>query len=420
MTLSASRIWRPSPAAAIMLAALLGWAPFALRADPTPSGAESGRFQVSLITILPGPSLYSAFGHTGLRVVDAASDRDLFYNYGLSARDFDLGFALGMFAGRMEFMVGAGRTADVLGFYSGVENRTIFEQVLDLDEAQGSSLVETLRRDIRPENRIYNYRYFSDNCTTRVAAMLQALANEDGGGGGGGVDGKPETPSGTAVPRMTVRASIKGVLGERDWLVFVVDMLMGPNVDRKPTAGDAIFLPEQLMDWAEAATVEGRSLVRATRTVYEAEPSSAAFSVPPAIAAAILLGLSVVVALLRRRRLAAAFDSLLFGFALIVGLGVALFWLLAGYEEAAWNVNLLWANAAPAIALAAGAKASRRGAAAWLFRAAAVAAGLVAALGGLGVQSVGPEARLLACAIMVRCADRGFRRGAPRGAASAT
>jgi len=157
-----------------------------------------------------------------------------------------------------------------------------------------------------------------------------------------------------------------------------------------------------------------------------------------------------------------------------VAAAILLFWFCAGYPEAAWNLNLLWAGPVPLIALiwaaAAGKRAGKqtgqpgksgRGSGAYtgspnivagktgksggvsggntgpanivegtaknsltaprlLFTVCAVCAGLVAAAGGFGVQSIDPAARILALAVAVRCADRGgllgirlFRKVAP-------
>ncbi|MCP5452379.1 MAG: DUF4105 domain-containing protein [Spirochaetaceae bacterium] len=386
-------------AAALALAAALP-----ALAEPAPTASP---YKVSLITILPGKALYSSFGHSGLRVVDTRSGRDLFYNYGLSAHPFDAKFALGMFAGRMEFMVGAGGTSSVLGFYSGVENRTIIEQDLALDDAQAAALVAALRHDARPENRVYNYRYFSDNCTTRVAVMLQRTAGED--------------PGSRAVdPSMTVRASVNGTLAGRPWLTFVVNLLMGPTVDREARTGDPIFLPGHLMDWADGASNGGasdpaardRPFVSVTRTLYEAVPDEGgpAGPGPAAVAAAFLVAALAVTALRGRARpLAAAFDAVLASLALVVGAAILLFWLCADYGEAAWNLNLLWASALPLLALILGGRrlpAKARSASAALYAVSAACAALVAVAGGFGAQSVLPAARLVALALAIRWADR--------------
>ena len=379
--------------------------PLAAQVAPVGASPTGAPYKVSLITILPGKALYSSFGHSGLRVVDTRNGRDLFYNYGLSAHPFDAKFALGMFAGRMEFMVGAGGTSSVLGFYSGVENRTIIEQDLDLDDAQVAALVAALRHDARPENRVYNYRYFSDNCTTRVAVMLQRTAGEDPGS-------RPVDPA------LTVRASVNGTLAGRPWLTFVVNLLMGPTVDRAAGTGDPIFLPGHLMDWAADAANGGaadpsdrsRPIVSATRTLYEAEPTTGRAGLGPTAFAALLVAASIAVTALgaRLRPIAAAFDATCAALAVVVGSAILLFWLCAGYDEAAWNLNLLWASALPLAATLLGGRrrsAKARSAATALYAFSAACAALVAIAGGLGVQTVLPAIRLVALALALRWAD---------------
>ncbi|HBK59005.1 MAG TPA: hypothetical protein DDZ37_06620, partial [Spirochaetaceae bacterium] len=93
--------------------------------------APSEEITVSLITILPGPSLYAAFGHSAIRIVDRQKGTDRLYNYGISVHPFDARFALGMLTGHMEFMVAALDTQESFAFYRDVENRTIIEQVLN-------------------------------------------------------------------------------------------------------------------------------------------------------------------------------------------------------------------------------------------------------------------------------------------------
>ncbi len=104
---------------------------------------------VSLITILPGQPLYSSFGHTAIRVVNTESREDILYNYGLSVYPFNLRFLGKMLIGKMDFMVDALKTDETLRFYRGVENRTIIEQVLNLESKQVENIVATLEHDVR-------------------------------------------------------------------------------------------------------------------------------------------------------------------------------------------------------------------------------------------------------------------------------
>ena len=327
-----------------------------LAAAPAGSAAWRTEPQVSLITILPGKALYSSFGHTAIRVLDPKAGSDVLYNYGLSENPFDLTFAARMLVGRMEFTVGVLDTKSELQFYSQDENRTIIEQRLDLDEAQKESMLSALETNALPENRIYNYRYFSDNCATRV------------------------------------------------WKIF------------KTLDSDApVFLPEELMNWtagiAKSGTKSETKLVDSTKTLYEARPErKKATGITPLVAAIALLAIALALGLFMRKDnpTAICFDAILFGAAAVVCLAILLFWIAAGYGEVGPNLNLLWAIPLPLVALLRGRKPSGARAAMILFRITAVAAALVAILGGLGIQSISPAIRFIALAIALRCLVRGL------------
>ncbi len=417
--------------------------------------------RISLVTILPGKALYSSFGHTAIRIIDRRSGADTLYNYGLSADPFDLRFAIGMFAGRMNFMVGAGKTERALAFYREVENRSIVEQVLDLSEAQKRSLISSLRHDTRPENRVYNYRYFSDNCTTRVAVMLEDLSG----------DSRADDP---VDPSRTLRVNLNEVLAERPWLRFVIGTLIGPAVDAPPAPGDPLFLPAPLYDWAAGARNlrwGGAPFVSETIVLYEKRPEEKPRRwFTPITSALLILAAALSFPLIsftrrksrhdgsgnearsgeKRRRLernrnrekksarsgvrkargqargqtgsgrnlrqsggiwAGIFDIFLCVVSLMVGAAILLFWFLAGYQEIAWNLNLLWASPLPLAALIllrAARRLRKSGAAARvIFLITAVCAFMLALTGGLGLQSIEPAPRILAMAIALRCADRG-------------
>jgi hypothetical protein len=402
----------PTVAAIIIAMALLSGGPCAVSAEQATSAAKAAgatresEIQVSLITILPGKALYSAFGHSAIRVMDPRSGADVLFNYGFATKPFDLLFALNMLAGKMEFMAAVVDTQDSIVFYSQEENRTIIEQRLALDDAQKASMLSTLSMNVRPENRNYNYRYFSDNCATRPWKIIYSTAAS-------------ATASAQSLPRPTLRESIARVLAKRPWIGFAIDLMLGPGADAPVRASAPIFLPGELMDWTaglpRAGTNGGDKLVESTEILYTAHPERGpGIDIPPLAVAVALLAIALALSLFLRASHPAAisFDAILFGAGAIVCLAIGLFWLSAGYGEVAWNLNLLWALPLPLIALVWG-RGGRRDSrvATILFRIAAVAAGLVALLGGVGIQSIAPAMRLIALAISLRCLSRGIGTG---------
>jgi hypothetical protein len=97
------------------------------------------------------------------------------------------------------------------------------------------------------------------------------------------------------------------------------------------------------------------------------------------------------------------FDAALFALATVAGACILLFWLAAGYPEVACNLNLLWANPLPLAALIVSRLAPKSHASRTLSALTAALAFLCAATGGLGLQHIPVELRIVALAVGVRC-----------------
>jgi hypothetical protein len=65
-----------------ILLLLLTLSPHRLIAQ-SPNRVLSDNAQIYLLTCTPGEELWSKYGHTGIRVVDAKSDMDIVFNYGI-------------------------------------------------------------------------------------------------------------------------------------------------------------------------------------------------------------------------------------------------------------------------------------------------------------------------------------------------
>ena len=357
--------------------------------------APSEEITVSLITILPGPSLYAAFGHSAIRIVDRQKGTDRLYNYGISVHPFDARFALGMLTGHMEFMVAALDTQESFAFYRDVENRTIIEQVLNLDSDQIETLIAALKHDIRPENRIYNYRYFTDNCATRVWDLLAPFCTS------------PDVEN-AAQHNTSLRDQLYQAMIDNPWLRTGIDLLLGPAADKPRPADAPLFLPKQLLDTAAASSVVGLPgqvpFVQSSSIVYQAKkPPPPALRITPLAISLLILSISLISLLPHVGKRMLIFDCALFALAIIAGTSILLFWLAAGYPEVGFNLNLLWANPLPLAALIVSHRAPQSKTSRALSAMTAALAFLSVAGGGLGFQHIPVELSLLALAIGVRC-----------------
>src|SRR5579872_6213925 len=119
----------------------------------------SQQAKISVITMGPSQEeLYSAFGHSGIRVYDSAQHIDAFFNYGV----FDFNqphFYLNFARGNLNYMVDAFPYGDYRDYYI-EQHRFIHEQVLNLTTHQKQLVFDFLLRNIQPENQYYRYDYF--------------------------------------------------------------------------------------------------------------------------------------------------------------------------------------------------------------------------------------------------------------------
>ncbi len=132
------------------------------------SNADS--IQISLLTCSPGKEVWAQYGHTAIRYYDKESGEDLAINYGIFSLDqtyFIPRFVLGM----TDYRMGVQPMDIFLAQYS-YEGRGVVEQVLNLSAEDKEIIYKALQENMKPENVVYRYNYFFDNCTTRARDML--------------------------------------------------------------------------------------------------------------------------------------------------------------------------------------------------------------------------------------------------------
>ena len=257
------------------------------------AGAQSMRnpdsIQISLLTCSPGKEVWAQYGHTAIRYYDKESGEDLAINYGIFSLDqtyFIPRFVLGM----TDYRMGVQPMDMFLAQYS-YEGRGVVEQVLNLSAEDKEVIFEALQENMKPENVVYRYNYFFDNCTTRARDML---VNH--------LHGKVVYPP--AEEDATFRSMIHKWNNKYEWSQFGEDLLLGVNADRKTTKSEQQFLPENLRSDFDKATYKGKPLVKETNVLLDAETEVAepAFPLSPLSIALIFAAISLVMMLFSYRR----------------------------------------------------------------------------------------------------------------------
>ena len=256
-------------------------------------GAQSmtnpDRIQISLLTCSPGKEVWAQYGHTAIRYYDKESGEDLAINYGIFSLDqtyFIPRFVLGM----TDYRMGVQPMDMFLAQYS-YEGRGVVEQVLNLSAEDKKVIYEALQENMKPENVVYRYNYFFDNCTTRARDML---VNH--------LHGKVVYPP--AEEDATFRSMIHKWNNKYEWSQFGEDLLLGVNADRKTTKSEQQFLPENLRSDFDKARYNGKPLVKETNVLLDAETEVAepAFPLSPLSIALIFAVISLVMMLFSYRR----------------------------------------------------------------------------------------------------------------------
>ena len=221
--------------------------------------------QISLLTCSPGKEVWAQYGHTAIRYYNKESGEDLAINYGIFSLDqsyFIPRFVLGM----TDYRMGVQSMEQFLAQYE-YEGRGVTEQVLNLSAKDKEAIYKALQENLKPENVVYRYNYFFDNCTTRARDII---VNH--------LHGKVVYPP--ADSDATFRSMLHKWNNEYKWTQFGEDLLLGVNADRKTTKSEQQFLPENLKSDFDKATYNGKPLVNETRELLSAKTDTVEPSFP--------------------------------------------------------------------------------------------------------------------------------------------
>lgn len=290
---------------------------------------------VSILTCNPGTEVYSMHGHSAIRVTDPAQYLDVVFNYGVfsfESNDFLYRFAKGLTDYRMD----GGRFLRFIPEYE-EEKRSVYEQILNLPAEEKNKLFRALVENARPENRVYRYNFFVDNCATRVRDMIERNA--------GGQISFPDNH-----PTESYRKLIKHYHHSFRWFDLGIDLLVGKKAEEPVSAYGQMFLPDYLKDqFAKAEiTIEGnpQPLVLETRTLREYPNSKLNSDLPwPAIVFGVLFLIIAAISIrtFLRKEKTDWLDYWLFGLSGFSGLIIGWFTLYSEHPAMSPNYNLLWA-----------------------------------------------------------------------------
>ncbi len=292
--------------------------------------------QISLLTCTPGQELYSTFGHSALRVVDASNNTDLVFNYG-TFDFYDPKFYEKFVKGKLLYFVSIDSLPSFLAEYDYFK-RGVTEQVINLSCGEKEKMLAALLENAREENKYYKYDFNYDNCTTRLRDMLEKAAGKQ-------IETKNIIPS----PKTTFRKLIHSYLdqGGQKWSEFGIDIVLGSPLDKKVTNREAMFLPDYLLVAFDSSTLNGQKVVSEKKILLNYfEEYKTRSGITPLIVFGILFLVITALSIFKNDSLRIFFKIFDFFFFFLLGLiGILLLFMWFGTDHAMCknNFNLLWA-----------------------------------------------------------------------------
>lgn len=275
------------------LVALLLLTTSAILAKPATATPQQDSVKISLLTCQPGNEVYSLYGHTAIRYQDLYRGVDIVINYGMfNSRKPN--FALRFIFGLTDYEMGIEEFTDFCSEYIH-EHRGVCQQTLNLTPSEKMAIANAIDDNYKPENRVYRYNYFYDNCTTRARDILV-----------NNINGTIKYDTKNAETDLTNRKAIHQWTTSHLWPRFGEDLLLGVKADSKINFKQRQFIPDNLsQDFDKAVIISNnggrRNLVISKETIIPPSDITDGKSFPsPSTCAVILLVVTIAVTAIER------------------------------------------------------------------------------------------------------------------------
>lgn len=279
--------------------------------------------KISLLTYEVGDQSHAIFGHTAIRIQDPIYKTDWVYNHGVF--DFDTPYFLLKFAkGSAQYKLGI-QDFDkaVRGYFN--EGRQVYEQQLNLTDAQNRKLLRLLQENYRPENRYYRYGFLKSNCSTKVRDLLFTSFEN--------------TNYEKQLTTRTYRSYINEYMQPTPWYKFGANLLLGSKIDYNIDTWELMFLPDFLSKEATKVSINSKPLAEKQQPIFEhlSPVISSKWRLTPFVIFSLLFALMV----LGRSRYIIQTFTVVIGLAGLFILGLNF---ISEHPEVQSNYNLLWCN----------------------------------------------------------------------------
>ena len=315
--------------------------------------------KISLLTCGAGYEVYSMYGHAALRIRDTSLNYDYVINYGIFSMGID-NFAYLFVKGETDYEVAVSSFENFMDEYI-VDNREVYENEIQLSDSSKRVLIDYIEWNLQPENKVYRYKFFSDNCATRIRNILERSATISWSINQQNRIKSPSDAQFTNIvedywqknTKYTFRDIILIYQAKIPWINAGIQLPIAAPADTHLTYRAAMFLPDFLMDAALNAKVikNGKliPLVKPTVQLLKVNPKLLPQKMPwyvmpqPVITGFFILIILLTLYGVYKKRLYRFIDSLLLFITGVIGILLVFMSFISVHECMRPNYNLCWA-----------------------------------------------------------------------------
>ncbi|MDE6800147.1 MAG: DUF4105 domain-containing protein, partial [Phocaeicola sp.] len=223
---------------------------------------------------------------------------------------------------------------------------SVYQQTLNLTTAEKLKLRKLLEENYLPENRVYRYNFFYDNCTTRAREIIEEC-----------IEGKVVYPDGKE--GLSFRDIVHQYTKGHEWDELGIDMCLGSEADEPIDVRKQMFAPFYMFEAAGRATIvtgdNVRPFVLQEKKVVDVEPEGGegGFPLSPLMCVCVLMAAVCFVGWfqLKIKKVIWIWDLFLFGIQGVAGCIIAFLVCFSIHPTVDSNWLILLLNPIPLIYL---------------------------------------------------------------------
>jgi hypothetical protein len=214
-------------------------------------------------------------------------------------------------------------------------DRWVIEQNLDLSINERNELFKFLEINNLPENQVYSYDFFYDNCATKMWDVLQATFGK-----------KIVFDEAYLANQYTFRQLIHQNLQTNSWSAFGIDLALGSVIDNVATPKEHMYLPQYTMEQLRTSKKGDALLVTNEEILFKSKPQERAnaFLTSPLFWLLVTMLVVVLVTYMdfKKNRRSRWLDFTIFLITGLAGLLLLFLWFLTDHSQTILNFNVLW------------------------------------------------------------------------------